>query len=58
MANHDIKQAAKKAGVALWRVAEVLGIGENTMTRRLRHELPAEEKTRILEIIEELAKGA
>lgn len=56
MANQDIRQYAKKAGVRLWEVAEFLGISDPTMTRKLRHELPETEKTKLFEIIDKLAK--
>lgn len=57
MANQDIRLAAKGSGVALWKIAERLGISEPTMTRRLRTELNADEKAHIMNIIAEL-KGA
>lgn len=56
MANQDIRQYAKKAGVRLWEVAEFLGVSDPTMTRKLRHELNDSEKSRIMSIIDELAK--
>lgn len=56
MSNQDIRQYAKKAGVRLWEVAEFLGISDPTMTRKLRHELNDSEKSRIMSIIDELAK--
>lgn len=56
MSNQDIRQYAKKVGVRLWEVAEFLGISDPTMTRKLRHELPEPEKSRIMSIIDELAK--
>lgn len=56
MANQDIRQYAKKAGVRLWEVAEFLGISDPTMTRKLRHELPETEKTKLFEIIDKLTK--
>lgn len=56
MANQDIRQYAKKAGVRLWEVAEFLGISDPTMTRKLRHELPETEKTKLFEIIDKLAQ--
>lgn len=56
MANQDIRQYAKKAGVRLWEVAEFLGISDPTMTRKLRHELSETEKAKLFEIIDKLAK--
>lgn len=54
-ANTDIKAAAKQAGIYLYNVADRLGVSENTLTRRLRRELPEEEKTKIKSIIAALA---
>lgn len=36
-------------------LAEILGISESTLTRRLRKELPEEEQTRIVQLIDEKA---
>ena len=56
MANQDLRNAAKSAGVPLWTIADALHISEPTMTRKLRLELPESEKQRLLKIIEQLAK--
>lgn len=56
MNNQDIRQAAGAAGIRLWRIAEAMGIADFTLSRRLRRELPAEEKAKILDIINRLAK--
>ena len=53
--NTDIKNAAKAKNVYLWEVAEALGIVDTSMSRKLRHELPEQEKQRIFEIIEKIA---
>lgn len=58
MHNTEIKQAAKQAGVPLWKLADVVyGISDSWFSRKLRHELPEEEKKKLLEAIERL-KGA
>lgn len=57
MSNLDVRQYAKEKGVCLWQCAEVLGISEPTMTRKLRRELPEDEKARLCEIIDRLAEG-
>ena len=45
--------------VRLWQIAETLKISEPTLTRKLRHELPDDDKKKIRAIIKELAqKGA
>ena len=54
MANQDIREEARKAGVKLWQIADELGISEPTITRLMRKELTAEKKAEILKIIAQL----
>ncbi len=56
MYNQEIRKAAKEKGVKLWEVAEALKIQESGLSRKLRHELPEEEKTKILALIDEIAE--
>ena len=56
MKNNDIREAAKKAGIHLWQVAEACGVNDGNFSRKLRKELPQEEKEEILEIIDCLAQ--
>ena len=56
--NAEIRQVLKKKGIKHWQVADAMGISEATMVRRLRKELPEEEKARILQIIEQLRSRA
>lgn len=56
MHNKEIRVAAKNAGIRLWEVAEAYGISDNNFSRKLRKELPQEEKDKILAIIDKLAK--
>ncbi len=56
-ANLDIRDAAKRSGVCLWQIAATLGINDGNFSRKLRHELPQEEKERILGIIDQLGKA-
>jgi hypothetical protein len=58
MANQEIRMIARESKVFLWRVAEKLGVSEPTLTRKLRYELPEEEKQRILSIIRELVRAS
>ena len=44
MCNKDIREAAKNAGIRLWEVAAALGINDGNFSRKLRQELPHEEK--------------
>lgn len=57
MMNQDIRRTAAGAGVRLWQIAEALGITDCTLSRKLRRELPAEEKEKIFGIIRELSQG-
>ena len=61
MKNVKIREAAKRAGVYLWEIAERFGCNDGNFSRKLRRELPENEQRRILGIIAELAaekKGA
>ncbi len=55
LSNRDLRKSAKDNGVALWQIADKLNISEPTMTRKLRRELPAVEKAKIMSIIDELS---
>ena len=55
-ANSDVREKAKQAGVCLWQVAAAYGINDGNFTRKLRMELPEEEKQRIFGIIDRLAQ--
>ena len=56
MENLKIRDAARFANVPLWMVAERYGITDSSFSRKLRRELPAEEQSKLLQIIDELAK--
>lgn len=57
-ANADIREKVGQAGLYLWQVADELGIQDSTFSRKLRKELPQEEKEKILKIIDRLEKEA
>lgn len=56
MCNQDIRQTATKSSVRLWRIADALGITDSSFSRKLRKELPQEEKARIFSIIQKLSQ--
>ena len=56
MKNKEIRERAKSSGVYLWQIANALGMNDGNFSRKLRNELPEEEKQRILWIIDELAR--
>ena len=52
--NEDLREYREKAGVRQWELAEHLGMTEFTFCRKLRHELPEEEKAKIRSAIDEI----
>lgn len=55
LANKTIRDTAKRSGVRLWEIAYSMGITDATLSRKLRHELPADEQAHILDIIADLS---
>ena len=55
MFNIDVRRAAAGSGVRLWQVADALGIADAQLSRKLRKELPDEEKQKIFEIIRNIS---
>lgn len=51
MSNVVIRTALKENAVCQWMVAEELKIQESAFSRKLRHELPDDERERVLEAI-------
>mgnify|MGYP000081856792 FL=1 len=56
MSNFDVRFAASNAGVKLWQIADALGMADSNFSRKLRKELPDDEKAKILEIIRRIAE--
>ena len=56
MKNVEVRSAYMLAGIKQWQLAEAMGISETHFSRKLRKELPQEEKQTILEIIDRLSK--
>lgn len=54
--NREIRDEAKRRGVFLWQVADRYGLNDGNFSRKLRKELPPEEKEKILGIIAQLAQ--
>lgn len=53
IANEEIRIIALKKNMKQWQIAEALNISEATLSRKLRHELSAEEKENVLRAIEQ-----
>lgn len=56
MNNKMVRKALHDAGVKQWELARKLGIGENTLSRRMRSELPEKQATWYTAVIEEIRK--
>ena len=52
-ANQRIREALTEAGLCQWELALFLGMGETTLSRYLRQELPEEEQDKIINLIRE-----
>ena len=57
MRNLDIRDKLMKSHIFQYELAEVMGISEMTLLKRLRKELNSEEKEKIIKIIDELKEG-
>ena len=54
MENMKIRREAAKNDLKLWEVAEACGMTDSTFSRKLRRELPSEQRNHILKVIAEL----
>nr|WP_278547931.1 hypothetical protein [Catenibacterium mitsuokai] len=52
--NQDIRDMLKDNGLTQWDLCKALGIGETTLYRRLRDELPEDQKQEYKKVIEML----
>jgi ribosome-binding protein aMBF1 (putative translation factor) len=48
----DVRKAIKDSGLPHWRVAQLMDISENTLSRRFRNEMTLEDYNDILAVIE------
>lgn len=55
VANKQIRDAAKSAGICLWQIADRMGMNDGNFSRKLRRELPPREQDMVMRIIEDLA---
>lgn len=55
-ANQRIREAMKKNGFLYWKLADLIGCSNWTLSVKLRHELPEAEQEKILKLIETEAK--
>ena len=57
MNNMKIRQMLMEVGMKNYQLADLMGISEFTLSRRLRKELPVEEQERIVLLIKENRRG-
>lgn len=54
-ANKEIRSRAAEKGVYLWEIADKIGLRDSSFSRKLRKELPENEKQHIFKIIDKIA---
>lgn len=54
--NNIIRNTLKKHNFKQWKLAEILGISETTLVRKLRKELSQDEQEKIIKLIKEYSK--
>ncbi|MBQ8767172.1 MAG: hypothetical protein IJZ16_10260 [Clostridia bacterium] len=54
LANKEIRNRAKAAGVRFWQISKEIGVSEATLTRMLREELPENEANRLKTVIDRI----
>lgn len=50
--NEDIRNFFKEKKLKQWQVADLMGIREDALSKKLRYELDQEEKQKIINVIE------
>lgn len=55
-ANQDIRNAVVDNGFKLWELAEALKVNDCTLSRKLRRELPSDQKEHIFRTIERMTE--
>lgn len=54
--NQDIRNAVEENGFKLWELAEALGIYDGNLSRKLRRELPTDQKEHIFRVIDRMVE--
>lgn len=57
IANNEIREQARTAGVKHWQIANAMGVSEQTLVRWLRTSLDESKRQRITAAIEQLTAG-
>ena len=56
-ANQDIRNAVAVHGFKLWELAEALGVNDGNLSRKLRRELPNDQKEHIFRTIDRMVEA-
>ena len=56
-ANQDIRNAVAVHGFKLWELAEALGVNDGNLSRKLRRELPNDQKEHIFQTIDRMVEA-
>jgi hypothetical protein len=54
MANSELRKALKANKIPYWQIADKLGVHENTIIRRMRHELSEADREAFQNAIDEI----
>lgn len=55
--NMEIRQMALNNNVCHWEIADKMGIAEGSLSRKLRKELSAEEKQKVMDAIKSIVES-
>jgi len=58
VANREIRDLIQNKRIRYWEVAAALNTTDSTLSKKLRRELPNEEKEKIKNIIEQISKAS
>lgn len=53
--NYDVREYARRNSVFLWELAARCGVNDGNFSRKLRQELPVEERQRLMALVDEIA---
>lgn len=53
--NQELRDYARRNGVFLWELAARCGVNDGNFSRKLRKELPLEERRHLMALVEEIA---
>lgn len=55
-ANRKVRESLRVHRLPVWKLADALGCHENTVLRRLRHELPQADQEALIAVIERISR--